>query len=160
MLYRKGETLSTVFITEDAKYSDTPSSKLETVGPTLVISTKTSKLRLAFASLKALKIALFEIMLLHAWAEWYHQEGISIKTSPMVATSNKPRSPINQYIGALRELACSMKPGPCRGFLILPPATISPALATSRWAGFYITERRSCPCLQCSHTLRPSPKAG
>lgn len=69
--------MSTVFITEDAKYySDTPSSKLETVGPTLVISTKTSKLRLAFASLKALKIALFEIMLLHAWAEWYYHEGI------------------------------------------------------------------------------------
>ncbi|MBC7084200.1 MAG: hypothetical protein H5T95_12060 [Firmicutes bacterium] len=75
--------MSTVFITEDAKYySNTPSSKLKTVEPTLVISTKTSKLRLAFASLRALKIALFEIMLLHAWAEWYHQEGISYQNIP------------------------------------------------------------------------------
>lgn len=75
--------MKTVVITEDTKYdSNAPSSSAETMDRALIVSTQTGKVKLEFTSLEALRNALFEIMLLHAWAEWYHQEGISYQNIP------------------------------------------------------------------------------
>lgn len=106
-----------IVITEDAKYDpNAPSSRADTTDRALIVSTQTGKAKLEFTSLEVLKNAPFEIMLLHAWREWYRQEGDILSEHPYWwRPPTKPLSPITRYIGALREPACSIKPWPIPG---------------------------------------------
>jgi len=124
--------LGTVFITEDAKYaSNTPSPDFETVKPALTISTQTTAVRLTFASLKALKLAAFAIMLLYIQAQWYYEEMIheDVPCEDYIAKRDHHQDHI--WISHTAELAHVLRPWLTPGLLHYPAVPTLPAWPTS-----------------------------